>query len=168
MSNSSKTLLSIAAILSGLIASPALAQEDATEEPSTSRFRWGVSAAGGPMMGGYEGGAGGLDARFGWQFDSMFAVYAQPALLLGAGASASVEGASATGLALYGMGVLADVTLIDLFYVGAGPELLLGAIGEASASASTTGTSASASGATGPFFSIAARAGFAFGSKRPD
>lgn len=173
--------LSIALVLSGLVASNALAQDAAPAqaalqpesaaaepvaepEPSESRFRWGISGAGGPLMGGYSGGAGGIDARFGWQFDSLFAVYAQPALLLGAGASANVEGASATGLALYGFGALADVTLGDLFYVAAGPELLFGGIGEASASS----TSASASGATGPFFSMAARAGFAFGSKRPD
>lgn len=173
--------LSIALILSGFVANAASAQDAAAvqatpqlevaaaepvaePEPSESRFRWGISGAGGPLMGGYSGGAGGIDARFGWQFDSLFAVYAQPALLLGAGASANVEGASATGLALYGFGALADVTLGDLFYVAAGPELLFGGIGEASA----TSTSASASGDTGPFFAMAARAGFAFGSKRPD
>jgi len=182
MSHSKSVLLSIALFLSGVVASPAFAQDDAVApdvtaqseaqaaepvaepEPSTSRFRWGISGAGGPMMGGYSGGAGGIDARFGMQFDSLFAVYAQPVLLLGAGASANVQGASATGLALYGFGALADVTLGDLFYVAAGPELLFGAIGEASA----TSSSASASGSTGPFFSLAARVGLAFGSTRPD
>lgn len=182
MSHSHTNLLSIALVLSGLGLTGAAAAQDATaaeaapmpeaqaaepvDEPevSTSRFRWGISGAGGPLMGGYSGGAGGIDARFGWQFDSLFGLYAQPMFLLGAGASADVDGASATGMALFGVGALADATLGDLFYVAAGPELLFGAIGEASASS----TSASASGAEGPFFSLAARAGFAFGSKRPD
>jgi hypothetical protein len=137
----------------------------AAEEPSISRFRWGISAAGGPMLGAYSGGAGGIDARLGWQLNDMLGVYGQPILLLGAGASANATGASATGLGLYGLGAMADATLADLFYVAAGPELLFGAVGTAAASA---GGSASASASTGPFFSIAARAGFAFGSKRPD
>jgi hypothetical protein len=115
-------------------------------------------------MGGYSGGAGGIDARFGWQLNPLLGVYAQPIALLGAGASANVNGASATGLALAGFGALADATLADLFYVAAGPEVLFGAVG--SGSSSSNGGS-SGSGATGPFFSVAARAGFAFGSMRP-
>jgi len=140
------------------------AEPVAEPAPSQSRFRFGISGAGGPLMGGYSGGAGGLDARFGMQLDPMFAVYGQPILLVGAGASADLEGASATALALYGVGALADVTLADLFYAAAGPELLFGGMGEAEA----TTSSASASASTGPFFSIALRTGFAFGSVGPD
>lgn len=147
---------------------PAIQAETAEQgegaEPSESRFRWGISGAGGPLAGGYSGGAGGITTRFGWQVDSLLGFYAEPLLLVGAGASADVEGASATGLALYGFGAMADVTLADMFYVAAGPEILLGAIGEAEASS----TSASAEGATGPFVSLATRAGFAFGSVRPN
>jgi hypothetical protein len=139
------------------------AEGTAEAAPSESRFRWGISGAGGPLMGGYSGGAGGIDARFGMQLDSLLGIYAQPMLLLGAGVTADAEGASASGVALYGVGVLADVTLADLFYAGLGPELLLGAIAEAEANSTTS----SASGATGPFFSLALRTGFAFGSVRP-
>ena len=163
------------------VAEPAAAQpaepaaEPAAAEPSAaepaqpeSRFRWGISGAGGPLVGGYSGGAGGLDARFGLQLDSLLAIYGQPVLLVGAGAKADLEGASATGLAMYGVGALADVTLANLFYAAAGPELLFGAIGEAEASATSAGASASASGATGPFFSIALRTGLALGSVEPN
>lgn len=139
-------------------------EQGGKDEPSESRFRWGISGAGGPLMGGYSGGAGGITTRFGWQLDSMLGFYGEPLLLLGAGASADIEGASATGIALYGLGAMADITLGDFFYIAAGPEVLLGAIGEASAG----GMTASAEAATGPFFSLATRAGFALGSVRPN
>jgi hypothetical protein len=84
---------------------------------------------------------------------------------VGAGVSADANNASATGLALYGMGIIADATLADLVYFAGGPELLLGGVGTAAASSNGT---ASGSASTGPFFSLAARTGFAFGSKRPD
>lgn len=140
------------------------AEDGADAAPSESRFRWGINGAGGPLMGGYSGGAGGVDARFGMQLDSMLGIYAQPTFLVGAGVSADAAGASASGVALYGLGAMADVTLADLFYAGLGPELLLGAIAEAEATTTTT----SASGATGPFFSLALRTGFAFGSVQPN
>jgi len=138
---------------------------DPMEEPEASRFRWGIAANGGPMMGAYSGGAGGLDARFGMQLSSLLGVYAQPRLLVGAGASSDAAGASATGLALYGMGAMVDATLVDMFYVAGGPEVLIGGVG--SASASTSGAS-SASASSGAFFSMAGRAGVAFGSTRPE
>lgn len=138
---------------------------DPMEEPSESRFRWGIAANGGPMMGAYSGGAGGLDARFGMQLSSLLGLYAQPRLMVGAGASADANGASATGLALYGMGAMVDATLADMFYLAGGPEVLIGGVG--SASANNTGAS-SASASSGAFFSMAGRAGVAFGSTRPE
>jgi hypothetical protein len=142
-----------------------LATPGIVEEPSESRFRWGISAAGGPLLGAYSGGAGGIDARFGMQMSPLLGLYAQPILMAGAGVSGSAKGASATGLGLYGLGAMVDTTLANLFYVAGGPELLFGAVGTAAANANGS-TSASAS--TGPFFSLAARTGFAFGSMRPD
>jgi len=139
-------------------------EQDGQDEPKESRFRWGISGAGGPLMGGYSGGAGGITTRFGWQLDSMLGFYGEPLLLVGAGASADIDGASATGIALYGLGAMADITLGDFFYIAAGPEVLLGAIGEAEAGTAA----ASADAATGPFFSLATRAGFALGSVRPN
>ena len=138
---------------------------DVMDEPEVSRCRWGIAANGGPMMGAYSGGAGGLDARFGMQLSSLLGLYAQPRLVVGAGASSDAQGASATGLAMYGMGAMVDATMLDMFYVAGGPEVLVGGIG--SASASTTGAS-SASASSGAFFSVASRAGVAFGSTRPD
>lgn len=145
---------------------PTPAEKPAEQAEEATRFRWGISGYGGPLMGGLSGGSGGVDARFGAQITNMLGVYAQPVLLLGAGADASVNGASLSGIALYGSGVLGEVTLADLVYIGVGPELLFGAMGSASASTSTA--SAKASGSTGPYLSVAARAGFAFGSMRPN
>jgi hypothetical protein len=150
-----------------VLASGASAQDVEQPDAASARIRWGLALGGGPMVGGYSGGAGGIEGRIGAQLSPMFAVYAQPLLLLGAGLSASAHGASATGLAVAGVGVLADLTLADLFYLAAGPEVLLGVIGTGAASVQGAESSASASAATGPFFGITARAGFAFGSKRP-
>ena len=158
------------------MASSALAQESAStetesdspratqsSEASSSRFRWGISVGGGPLVGGYEGGAGGIDARFGMQIDPLLAVYGQPIVLLGAGASVDAEGASASALAMVGVGVLGDITLFDLIYLAAGPELLFGEVGQGEASVD----SLSAEAASGVFFSIASRAGIALGSVQP-
>lgn len=154
-------------------AQPAEASSDKAEPPaspeaesaSESRFRWGINAAGGPMLGAYSGGAGGIDARFGMQLTNMFGVYAQPIFVAGASVSANTSGASATGLALYGAGIMADATFMNMFYVAGGPEFLGGAVASATA---TSGGSSSASGGTGPFFSLAGRAGLALGSYRAD
>jgi hypothetical protein len=169
--------LTVAIAVVTWMANPTLAQESAStetesdsssatpsREESSSRFRWGISVGGGPLVGGYEGGAGGIDARFGMQIDSLLGVYGQPIVLLGAGASVDAEGASASGLAMAGVGVLGDITLIDLIYLAIGPELLYGEVGQGKASVG----SASAKAASGAFFSIASRAGIALGSVRPN
>lgn len=135
---------------------------------AASRFRWGITGGVGPMYGGYTGVGFGVDARFGMQLDQMLAVYAQPSAFVFVGAAADDDSAEATAGAVYGLGVLGDVTLGDLFFLAAGPELLSGAIGSTSTTVNMDGTTASASGAEGLFFSVAARTGFVFGSKRPD
>ncbi len=116
-------------------------------------------------MGGLSGGAGGIDARFGAQITNLLGVYAQPVLLLGAGAEASANNVSASGIALYGFGALGEVSLANLVYLGAGPEILFGGMGSSSVSTSAGGA---ASGSTGPYLSITGRAGFAFGSMKPN
>lgn len=143
---------------------PTPAEKPAEQPEEAARFRWGISGYGGPLMGGLSGGSGGIDARFGAQITNMLGVYAQPVLLVGAGADASANGASASAVALYGSAVLGEVTLADLVYIGVGPELLFGGMGSASVSTTTS----KASGSTGPYLSVAARAGFAFGSMRPN
>ncbi len=134
-------------------------------EVGDMHFRWGFSAFGGPLVGGLSGGGGGIDTRFGVQLDKTFGIYGQPILMVAAGASTETSPtgakASASAAALYGLGVLGEAALGDFFYVGLGPELLNGALGSASVSG---GSSASASAATGPFFSVASRLGLALGS----
>jgi hypothetical protein len=141
------------------------------DDADQARFRWGISGFGGPLAGGLSGGHGGIDARLGAQINETVGIYGQPMLLLGAGygseASATSASVSASGIALYGIGALVDATFANLFYIAAGPEILHGAMGSASSTVSTTGTSQSAAGSTGPYFSIATRLGFAFGSMKP-
>lgn len=134
------------------------------DEEDHGRFRFGISAFGGPLfMAGNSGGAGGIDLRFGAQVNNLLGIYAQPILIAGGGASSGSSGGSASGLAMGGAGLLAEFAFLDMLYVGAGPELLAGAAG--SASAGTSGTGAKAD--TGTFFSVAARAGLALGSVKP-
>ena len=137
---------------------------NAAAEPGM-RFRWGLSAMGGPILySGASSGGGGLEVRVGAQINNLFGVYAQPVFMVGGGASAGTTGASVSALALYGAGALADVTRADLGYIAAGPEILAGGAGSSSAG---TGT-ASASASSGAFFSIAARAGLVLGPKKPE
>ncbi|HVY25776.1 MAG TPA: hypothetical protein VHB79_04465 [Polyangiaceae bacterium] len=88
-----------------------------------ARFRFGVSGGVGFFTAASEVGTAkvsctyyGLDLRFGLQINDMFAVYAQPTLGY---YTANGAGALAAG-GLLGAAVVADVTLIDRFFVGAG------------------------------------------------
>lgn len=144
---------------------PAAPESTADEPQEKARFRWGISAVGGPLFtGGGSGGVGGIDARFGVQINNLIGVYGQPVLLIGAGADSGVSGASASALVAAGLGALADFTFSDLFYVAVGPELISAAGG--SSSVGTAGSTASAY--EGTFFSVAARAGLALGSMKPE
>lgn len=140
-------------------------QADADPDAQKARFRWGISGMGGPyFQGGNSGGAGGVDVRLGVQLTDKFAVYGQPAAIIGGGASAGAGGTKASGIVMGSFGALADLTLADLFYVAAGPELVTGTVG----STSVSGTSAGAAAAAGTFFSVTARVGLALGSAKPD
>jgi hypothetical protein len=174
MRNTSILALVITAVV--CLANPVLAQDEVSTDTATdeagqpdagefkSRFRWGITGGGGPMIGGYTGGGLGVDARFGMQVSEMLGVYAQPSVFVFIGALADDTNADVTAGAVYGLGALGDLTLGDLFFLAAGPEILMGAIGSASVNAD--GSTAEA--ASGPFFSIAARTGFVFGRKGPD
>jgi len=153
---------------------PAPAGEAAAEAEPGSRFRWGISALGGPVIyggGGGTHGGGGVDLRFGAQINNMFAVYGQPVFLVSGGqtVSAGAGGASVSQSAFIfgGVGVLGDVTLADLVYLAAGPELMAIGGGGVSATSGAGGSSSSVSAGTGTFFSVAARAGLALGSVKP-
>jgi hypothetical protein len=119
------------------------------------------------MVGGYTGFGLGVAGRIGMQMTPMFGLYAQPTALVAVGAQADHDNADVTAAALYGVGVLGDITLGDLFYIAAGPELLLGGVGSSSVQVNPDGSTQSVEASTGPFFSIATRAGFVFGTKKP-
>ncbi len=115
-----------------------------------ARFRGGVSA----QIGGYvieDTGLGlfGIQGRLGAQIIDEFGIYATPGFQMGA----STDGA----VARVSVGVVPELCLGDLWFIGAGPEVF----------------AAAGIGDDGDFFGgayfIAARlrTGFAFGSKRP-
>lgn len=134
------------------------------EEPG-ARFRWGISALGGPMLGGLSGAAGGFDVRLGAQINNMIGAYAQPVFIVGLGGSSSAHGVSASAFAAYGLGALADFTFGDLFFVGVGPELLFGEFATATV---TSAAGASAAAGNIAFFSVVSRIGLALGSMKPE
>ena len=87
------------------------------------RFRFGVAAGIGFFTAATEGGDAevsctyyGADLRLGAQINDLFGVYAQPTLGY---YSADGSGGLAAG-GLLGMAVVADVTIIDRFFAGAG------------------------------------------------
>lgn len=127
------------------------------------RFRWGISALGGPLVGGATGGLVGVDLRFGGQISEFVGIYGQPVALIGGGTS-RVSGPCAGCALLLGGGALVDFTFIDDFYVAAGPEFLFGGVGSATGPSSGL----SGSGESGAFFSVATRAGVVLGSKSPE
>lgn len=138
--------------------------DDADEAAGSGRFRFGVSGMGGPMLGAFSGGAGGVDLRFGWQLNNSYGIYAQPLFAVAAGAAADNSTASASAAVLAGTGALFEWNPINLVYLAGGVEILSGAFGSASVDAN----GGSAKAATGPFFSIPLRAGLALGSNQPN
>jgi len=125
------------------------------------RFRVGVWAFGGPVLGGIRGGAGGVNIRLGAQITDMIGVYAQPIAGFGAGVNVDDDSASAGALLFAGTDVMVEFDFLDMIFVGIGPGIMAGR----AAGASVTSTSTSAAAYKGPTFDIAARAGLAFGSK---
>lgn len=82
------------------------------------RFRFGVALGAGPLStDGLSMTYYGADLRFGWQLNDALAVYAQPQL-----GYYQIDGASALfgSGGLIGTSVVADYTLMDRFFAGAG------------------------------------------------
>lgn len=99
-----------------LSASAASAQETSAP-PDGGRFRFGINAAGGlESVSPLSGAMFGLDLRLGYQFNDILAVYAQPHLSFGSLSANGISGLTGT---LVGT-VLAEATLSDRFFVGAG------------------------------------------------
>lgn len=94
-------------------ASPMASDEDA----DGVRFRFGVAGGGGAMFwNGPELTYGGVDLRFGAQINDLIAIYAQPQLGFYSGNFGGTTGVGG----LLGTSVLADFTIIDRLFVGAG------------------------------------------------
>jgi hypothetical protein len=104
---------------------PTTGTDTAVTAPLTSeagadggRFRFGVALGAGPLFtDGIDMTYYGVDLRFGWQLNDALAVYAQPQL-----GYYKLDGASALfgSGGLIGASVVADYTLFDRAFVGAG------------------------------------------------
>ncbi len=116
---------------------PAEEAKDAEEKPSGKsskegadgvRFRFGVQAGAGPMMGKikdfdqkYNFTYGGVDLRFGAQINDMIGVYVQPQMGIYAGKKdPAAIGPQFNAGGLVGASLGADFTFIDRLFVGAG------------------------------------------------
>lgn len=161
------TLLAVSGTAFAQDEEPAEDQAAAATGDFESRFRWGITGGAGPMVGGYSGFGLGVNARVGMQLSQMLGVYAQPVAMVAVGAQADYDNADVTAAALYGVGALGDITLGDIFFVAAGPELLLGGVGSSGVVVNPDGSTATVEASTGPYFAIAARAGVVLGSKKP-
>jgi hypothetical protein len=127
------------------------------------RFRWGIWFVGGPYFyGGAGGGVGGVNVRMGVAINELFSVYGQVSGLLGGGAGVSLATGttSASALVAANLAAMADLTLGNLFFIAAGPELVSGIVGSTRVDPKTS----KEQGAAGAFFGISARTGLALGS----
>ena len=103
-------------------ASPAQAAEGAEPEAKDGlRFRGGISLGGGlEKVSIVSGPMVGVDGRLGVQVNNLLAIYAQPHLSFGS-LSASAGGTTVSGATgTFAVAAMADVTLIDHLFVGAG------------------------------------------------
>jgi hypothetical protein len=144
---------------------PPVVVAPAPEQKYFPRFRWGVWFEGGPYFyGSSTGGAGGTNVRMGVQVNEMLGFYGQAIGVLGGGASVKPTGTTpainASAFVGAGFAAMADLTLGNLFFIAAGPELMAGIIGADRQDPKTLKTEAAA----GAFFSIAARMGLALGN----
>ncbi len=146
-----------------------------SEGMGPGRFRGGVSGNIGAFVPGPIVMLG-VEGRLGYQINDLMAVYGGFGGMAGLGFGVSVndDGASSSisaGAALFANAVF-EVTLADVFFVGAGPALLWGSFVTAEQAISTSGNTASASESTSVFAGvmpgIKLRTGVGFGKNRPD
>lgn len=117
MGHQHKQLLTCSiAICAALSATAASAQETSAPKDG-GRFRFGINAAGGfESVSPLSGPMFGFDLRLGYQINDLLAVYAQPHLSFGSISSGGIGGLTGTFVGT----VMAEATLSDRFFVGAG------------------------------------------------
>lgn len=144
------------------------ASSPSAEKPPEAQgphLRWAAHVGGGPwILPGSTGGFGGVGLQLGVQINELVGVYYSGFAGVGGGASVDENSASASAGGIVQNAVMADVTLLDIFQVGAGPSLDY--LGMALANGNSNGT-ASASAAAGVYFGLNARAGLALGGSGP-
>jgi hypothetical protein len=120
------------------------------------RFRFAVHIMGGPwILPDKSGGAGGIGLQLGAQINDTIGVYY-------AGTAAVGAGYGTAGAMVYNS-IVPELTLANIFQVGAGPSYDSFAFG----SVSVSNTSAKAVAIAGSFFGVQGRVGVALGSSKP-
>jgi hypothetical protein len=147
-------------------------QEDEGERAAPVRVRWGVNAKLGAFVP-QTAVVFGIEARAGVQLGPLFALYADLGSTggFGIGAQVSPSGTASGTLNLVGfwhLGVNAELMLGDHFYLALGPHFASASWMGATATASSSGGSATAMAAVGPMPALDFRLGFMTGAKRPN
>jgi hypothetical protein len=129
---------------------------EAEDPADKTRFRFAVHLVGGPwILPDKSGGAGGIGFQLGAQINDNVGVYYNGTAAVGAGYGTA-------GAFVYNS-VVPELTLANIFQVGAGPSLDSFAFG----SVSLKNTGAKAVAIAGTFFGIQGRIGVAIGSSKP-
>lgn len=151
---------------------PKLAEKAPPEDDDgAGRFRGGVSGTIGAFIPGpvIQFGA---EGRLGYQINDLYAVYGDFGAHAGLGAGVDYSSSGATTSIAFGAAVfvsaLFEVTLADIWFIGAGPSLMYGVFGTADTSIGTTSLEEEASVFAGGLPGIKVRTGVGFGSDRPN
>lgn len=142
-------------------------EEAEEDDGGEGRFRGGV----GGLVGAFFPGSVlqiGPEGRLGYQIDDLMAVYASFGAHAGAGFNVDETSSSVSlGAAVFGSPMF-EVTLVDIFFVGLGPQFLYGSFvtADAASSGQNVGTEVSAFAGFMPGFKL--KTGVGFGSDAPD
>jgi hypothetical protein len=143
------------------------ADEEDTDDGGGGRFRGGVGA----LIGAFFPGSVlqiGPEGRLGYQIDDLMAVYASFGAHAGAGFDVDETSSSVSfGAAIFGAPMF-EVTLVDVFFVGIGPQFLYGSFVTADAASSGQNVGAEVSAFAGFMPGFKLKTGVGLGSDDPD
>lgn len=148
---------------------PIADKPQAEDDDGGARFRGGVSGTIGAFIPGPIVQFG-VEGRLGAQINDLYAVYADFGAQAGLGSGIGDGGTSASigfGAAIFAS-ALFEVTLADVWFIGAGPSLMYGAFGTFDLSTENSAVGEELSLFLGGLPGLKVRTGVGFGSDRPN